>query len=82
MKALRNFLKTDLGWIIAIGVLLVVVQIGATLITAFEIEQTSSRIANDLAKLQTTTLTDEKRATKSLTCASRTRFAAISRTAC
>jgi glycosyltransferase involved in cell wall biosynthesis len=60
MKKLRNFLKTDVGWIILVGLILVVVQIGATLITAFEVEQTSGRIANDLAKLQATTLIDEK----------------------
>jgi len=57
---LLKFLRTDIGWIIAIGVVLVLVQIGATLITAVEVEQTGRRIAADLAKLQATTLTDEK----------------------
>lgn len=60
MRTLGKFLRTDIGWIIAIGVVLVLVQIGATLITAIEIEQTSKRIAGNLANLQANTLTDEK----------------------
>lgn len=60
MHALIQFIKTEIGWIIAIGIVLVLVQIGATLITATEIERTSAQIATELAKLQATNLVDEK----------------------
>jgi glycosyltransferase involved in cell wall biosynthesis len=60
MQTLRKFLRTDIGWIVLVGVVLVLLQIAATLITAREIERTSARIVGELARLQTTTLSDEK----------------------
>ncbi|HEX7435514.1 MAG TPA: pentapeptide repeat-containing protein, partial [Caldimonas sp.] len=60
MESLRKFLKTDIGWIVVVGVLLLLLQVAATLITAMEVDHTSGRIASDLAKLQAITLSDEK----------------------
>lgn len=60
MQTLRKFLGTDIGWIVVIGVVLVLLQIAATLITAREIERTSGRIVGELARLQAATLSDEK----------------------
>ncbi len=60
MSERAGLLKNGIAWIIVAGIVLVVLQVAATLLTAMEVERASRAIATELAKLQSTTLTDEK----------------------
>lgn len=56
----NSFWRSEIAWIVLAGVLLVAVQVAATLVTARQIEETSARIAKELSQLDTKPLESEK----------------------